>query len=165
MLPIVLTPQAGRIALAGEGAAFDNRLQWLLAAGVAPEIVGPASSLTGFRFLFAAGLSKTQADALARRARTAGVLVNVEDMPALCDFHVPALVRRGDLVIAVSTGGRAPGLAKLLRQWLDARFGPEWAGYLDQASDARATWRGQGAPAEELSRRTREMAAEGNWLS
>jgi len=93
------------------------------------------------------------------------VLVNVEDVPSLCDFHVPALVRRGDLVIAVSTGGRAPGVAKLLREWLDARFGPEWARFLDQASDARNAWRAEGVRAGELSSRTRQLAAEGNWLA
>jgi precorrin-2 dehydrogenase/sirohydrochlorin ferrochelatase len=165
VLPIVLTSDAGRIGLAGQGAAFENRRQWLLHGGTTPEIVDHGSSLTGLKLLFVAGLQKRDAEPLARRGRASGVLVNVEDVPSLCDFHVPALVRRGDLVIAVSTGGRAPGLAKLLRQWLDARFGPEWAGYLDQAGDARAAWRADGARAEELSRRTRQMAAEGNWLS
>ncbi len=59
---------------------------------------------------------------LAQLARDAGVLVNVEDVPDLCDFHVPAAVRRGDLLLTVSTGGRAPGLSRILREWLETPF-------------------------------------------
>ena len=85
-----------------------------------------------------AGLDEGEARELARRAQAAGVLVNVEDRPSLCDFHVPAIVRRGDLVLTVSTGGRAPGLARLLREWLGRRFGPEWTGRLNDLGATRA---------------------------
>ncbi len=141
MLPIVLKHSAGRVGLSGEGASFESRRQWLAAAGMELVIIGPHSELGGLTLLFIAGLPTSEAAALASRARAQDVLVNVEDEPPLCDFHVPALVRRGDLLISVSTGGRAPGLARLLREWLDSRFGPEWATYLDQASDARVAWR------------------------
>lgn len=164
MLPIVVSPLAGRIGLGGQGPAFENRLHWLEAGGVKPEIVGAECDFAGLKLLFVAGLSQTDSSVLAERARALGILVNVEDVPHLCDFHVPALVRRGDLILSVSTGGRAPGLAKMVREWLDGRFGSEWAGYLDQASDARMAWRAEGARAEELSRRTREMVSERNWL-
>lgn len=164
MLPIVLNSSAGRIGLAGQGAALENRRQWLQAAGVEPVIVTLESPLQGLKLLFVAGLVHDDASILATRAKDAGALVNVEDEPALCDFHVPALVRRGDLVISVSTGGRAPGIARMLREWLDARFGPEWSTYLDQASDARIAWRAEGVRFAELTARTRRMAAEGNWL-
>jgi precorrin-2 dehydrogenase/sirohydrochlorin ferrochelatase len=164
VLPIILNPQAERIGLAGEGTAFESRRQWLLAAGVEPVVVSAGSDLSGLKFLFVAGLSEIDAEEIAARAKRQGTLVNVEDVPSLCDFHVPALVRRGDLLISVSTGGRAPGLAKLLREWLDTRFGSEWADYLDQASDARLAWRSTGARAAELSARTRKLVAERNWL-
>jgi siroheme synthase-like protein len=50
----------------------------------------------------------------------------MDDVPN-CDFAAPAIVRRGDLVVAVGTGGRAPALASRLRAELDERFGPGWA--------------------------------------
>jgi siroheme synthase-like protein len=69
--------------------------------------------------------------AIAREARARGVLVNVMDDVANCDFAAPAVVRRGDLVIAVGTGGRSPALARCLREELSERFGPEWSGVLE----------------------------------
>jgi precorrin-2 dehydrogenase/sirohydrochlorin ferrochelatase len=166
LLPIVLERTAISVGLAGRGEAMERRRQWLMDAGVVPIDVafdgdGP---LPEMNLLFVAGTTAKETEPLARRARASGALVNVEDVTALCDFHVPAIVRRGDLVISVSTGGRAPGLAKLLREWLSGRFGPEWSRYLDQASDARATWRAEGASAPELSRRTRALAAAQQWL-
>src|ERR1700760_993665 len=75
-----------------------------------------------------AGLPEGEARLLATRARAQGVLVNVEDVLPLCDFHVPAVVRRGDLLLTASTGGQVPGLARALRERLAAQFGPEWTG-------------------------------------
>ena len=68
---------------------------------------------------------------LVQLARDAGVPVNVEDVPELCDFHVPATVRRGDLLLTISTGGRAPGLSRILREWLEDRFDEQWTARLD----------------------------------
>ncbi len=62
------------------------------------------------------------------------MLVNVEDVLPLCDFHVPAVVRRGDLLLTASTGGAAPGLARALREWLAQNFGPEWTDRLKDIS-------------------------------
>jgi siroheme synthase-like protein len=55
-----------------------------------------------------------------------GMLVNVVDVPPLCNFIVPSIVRRGELALAVSTGGASPVVAKHIRQDLEARYGPEW---------------------------------------
>jgi len=71
-------------------------------------------------------------------ARARGVLVNVMDDPQHCDFAAPAIVRRGELSIAVSTGGRSPALARRLRIDLEERFGPEWAEILDLLGEVRA---------------------------
>jgi siroheme synthase-like protein len=74
---------------------------------------------------------------LARAARAAGALVNVVDDVPNCDVAVPAIVRRGDLLLTISTGGRSPTLARLLREELEARFGPEWALVLEVVGEVR----------------------------
>ena len=101
------------------------------------------------RALWIVGLPDDEAAALAALARSERVLVNVEDRPALCDFHSVAEVRRGDLLLTVSTGGASPGLAARIRARLAADFGPEWAERARPAAppshgvapEAAATWR------------------------
>ncbi len=73
-----------------------------------------------------AGLPEGEAATWPPRARALGVLVNVEDVLPLCGFHVPAVVRRGDLLLTASAGGQVPGLARALRESLADQFGPEW---------------------------------------
>src|SRR5437879_5823629 len=62
-----------------------------------------------------------------REAQRRGVLCNVVDVPEYCDFFYPAVVRRGDLQIAISTNGQSPSLAQKLRQQLERQFGPGYA--------------------------------------
>ncbi len=69
--------------------------------------------------------------AVAREAIERGLLVNVVDDPAWCNFTAPAVVRRGDLTIAVSTGGDVPALAGHLRAQLERQFGDEWGAYIE----------------------------------
>jgi len=64
-------------------------------------------------------------------AEERGCLVNVVDVPELCNFIVPSIVRRGSLQIAISTGGAAPTVAKRLRKRFQAEFGEEWADYIE----------------------------------
>lgn len=68
---------------------------------------------------------------VAGEARGLGIPVNVVDRPALCTFTLPAVARRGDLTLAVSTEGRCPALARALREELESRFGEEYADLLD----------------------------------
>lgn len=82
---------------------------------------------------------------LVATARAGGTLVNVEDRPELCDFHSPAVVRRGDLLLTVSTGGRSPRLAHRLGRFLGEVFGPEWQRRLEDLGALRALWREAGA--------------------
>jgi precorrin-2 dehydrogenase / sirohydrochlorin ferrochelatase len=59
-----------------------------------------------------------------------GIPVNVVDQPADCSFIVPAVVRRGDLTLAVSTSGRSPAMARAVRMELEERYGPEYGDFL-----------------------------------
>ncbi|MBS4025610.1 MAG: bifunctional precorrin-2 dehydrogenase/sirohydrochlorin ferrochelatase [Clostridia bacterium] len=60
-----------------------------------------------------------------------GILVNIVDVPDLCNFFVPSVVRRGDLTISISTGGKSPLLASKLRKELEGQFGEEYQQYLE----------------------------------
>lgn len=167
MLPISLGERT-RTGLIGAGDSLGRRAALLVEAGIRAELLPPdadPASLAGLRLLFIAGLDKTRSHELAACARAAGVLVNVEDVPELCDFHVPAIVRRGELVISVSTGGKAPGLARYLRESLARQFGPEWRGRLEEISGARESWRAEGIAPGEVSRLTGEMIAREGWLA
>lgn len=165
MLPIVLS-ESVRAGLVGEGNSLGRRAALLVEAGIKAELLSEPedAELARLKLLFIAGLPEAEAYDLAGRARALGVLVNVEDVPELCDFHVPAVVRRGQLVLTASTGGRAPGLARQVREWLEKQFGPEWQGRLDQIGEARESWRADGIPPTEVSRRTREWIGREGWL-
>src|SRR5579864_7762928 len=108
MLPIMLDSFLLHVAVAGAGERLTRRLNMLAAAGVTTPVVFngrlPApKEIDAISVFFVAGLGEEESARLAAMARRARVLVNVEDRPALCDFHVPAQVRRGDLCITVST--------------------------------------------------------------
>ena len=70
-------------------------------------------------------------------AQRRGVLCNVVDDPAYCDFYYPAVVRRGDLQIAISTNGKSPSLSQKLRQQLERQFGPGYAQWVAQLGETR----------------------------
>lgn len=85
------------------------------------------SDLRGCALAVAATGDPRVDEAVAAMARRTRVLVNVVDRPAHCDFILPSVLRRGELQIAVSTGGRSPALAREIRRRLEGLFGPEYA--------------------------------------
>ncbi len=68
---------------------------------------------------------------ISRDGREKGILVNIVDDPGKCDFLLPSLLRQGDLLIAISTGGKSPALAKKLRKELEHLFGAEYQTLLE----------------------------------
>ena len=64
---------------------------------------------------------------IGKDAAERGVLCNIVDRPAACSFVLPAIVRQGDLLIAISTSNKSPALARRIRQTLEKEFGPEYA--------------------------------------
>ncbi len=167
MLPIIIDPAKVTVGLAGEGPLRDRRLSNLRGAGVSPLSVpfDARAVLAKLDILYVAGGDQAQAEALAARARELGVLVNLEDDLRYCDFHVPASVRRGDLLLTVSTAGRSPGLARLVREWLEQRFGVDWEGRAARLARLRDTWRAEGYEPAEIVARTRSVVQEEGWLS
>lgn len=164
MLPIILNPETARVGLIGTGEALQRRESLLAAAGFVPVRIEAEGALTEISVLFVAGLDPQASEDWAKKARTAGILVNVEDVPHLCDFHVPAIVRRGDLVFSVSTKGRSPALARRLREWLEQTFGPEWTGRLEELGTARDRLLAKNVHGEELAKAIRAIIDEKGWL-
>src|SRR6266540_2187299 len=152
--PVSLDLAGHQAVVIGEGAVAQGKVEGLLAAGARVTVVadGPMPTLSALESdprvtvarrhwrpadldgatvcVAASGDPDTRA-AISREARDRGVLVNVMDDVEHCDFAAPALLRRGDLLIAISTGGRSPALARRLREELEGRFGDEWAAVLD----------------------------------
>jgi precorrin-2 dehydrogenase/sirohydrochlorin ferrochelatase len=62
---------------------------------------------------------------------------NIADVPDLCTFIVPAVITQGDLIIAVSTGGSSPALARRIREDLEKQYGPEYAAMTRMMGDLR----------------------------
>jgi precorrin-2 dehydrogenase len=86
---------------------------------------------------------------VAAAARRWRALVNVVDRPQHCDFIVPAVLRRGELQIAVSTGGRSPAIAREIRRRLERGFGPEYGELISRAGEARRRAREEARTAAE----------------
>jgi precorrin-2 dehydrogenase/sirohydrochlorin ferrochelatase len=167
MLPLILNPLRLKTGLVGWGEALARRAALLAEAGVEARLLSPDASdevLAPLQLLFVAGLPEGEARLLATRARELGILVNVEDVLPLCDFHVPAIVRQGDLLLTASTGGTAPGLARALREHLAESFGPEWRDRITDLARERALFRSQGFTPAEVSQKVRDLVMEKGWL-
>jgi precorrin-2 dehydrogenase/sirohydrochlorin ferrochelatase len=153
--PIFLQLQERLCVVVGGGAVGRRKAQALLKAGGRVRLVGPESSepppagverivrpyrqgdLAGAFLAFAATDDRQVNAAVVVEARAAGIPVNVADLPEEGNFLLPATLHRGDLTIAVSTGGRTPALAALIRDRLDTTLGPEWSLVLEIAAGLR----------------------------
>ena len=96
-----------------------------------------AAALDGKFLAIAATASSSLNELIYREAQRRGVLCNVVDVPQFCDFFYPAVVRRGDLQIAISTAGQSPSLAQRIRQQLERRFGEGYADWVAQLGATR----------------------------
>ena len=96
-----------------------------------------AEDLEGTFLAVVATASRALNESIYSEAQRQGVLCNVVDVPEYCDFYYPAVVRRGDLQIAISTNGQSPSLAQKLRQQLERQFGPGYAQWVAELGETR----------------------------
>lgn len=134
-LPVFLVLKGRAVILTGSGEAADAKRRLLERAGA--RVVGEAEDA-------AIAIVADGDDATAARLKARGVLVNATDRPELCDFTLPAIIDREPVLIAIGTGGASAGLAKALRQRIEAIL-PEKLGRLATALHAardaiRARW-------------------------
>ena len=186
MIPVSLDPRALNLGLAGQGPAALRRWQLLAEGGAAHALCfadAPDAALqteAGERYrpglpdeealsrldvLWIVGMEDAAAVALAARARAHKVLVNVEDRREHCFFHNAAELRRGALLLTVSTDGRSPGLAQRIRGFLAQTFGPEWGERLETLGKQRDQWRREGDDLPVLAAKTEIFLQQKGWLA
>lgn len=134
-LPVFLRLTGRPVILTGEGDAADAKRRLLERAGAL--IVGEEQNA-------AIAIVSDGDEAVVARLKARGVLVNATDKPDLCDFTLPAIIDRDPVLIAIGTGGASAGLAKAVRQRIEALL-PQGLGRLAtalyQARDAiRQRW-------------------------
>lgn len=130
----IVAPEVGEHTreLAGAG-----RLAWVRRAYEAGDLADAWIAIVGSADH---GLNHRAAD----EARARRVMVNTVDDNPYCDFIAPAVVRRGNLILAISTGGGSPAMARYARQELQRIVPAEWGGLLQALSEARTELRRKG---------------------
>lgn len=160
LFPMFLKLKGRRVLVVGAGKVGEPKIAGLLDTGARIRVVSleatPAvhswaqegrielelrafspNDLDGAFVAVVATSSRSLNERVYQEAQRRGVLCNVVDVPDLCDFFYPAVVRRGDLQIAVSTAGQSPSLAQKIRQQLDKQFGPAYAEWVAELGDTR----------------------------
>jgi len=138
--PVALEVAGRRCVVFGSGAMARARAEALLDAGARVTVIARPhedGDLAGAFLAVAATGDAAETARIFAEAEREGVLLNAVDDPARCHFAVPAVLRRGDLVVAVSTGGRAPGYAGRLRDELARTVGAEHGTLLDLIAGVR----------------------------
>ncbi len=126
--PIFLELQDRRVVVLGHDEAADRRAELFASLGARIERVSAAAEarIEGCVLAVASGASEADLAAFSQAAQALGVPVNVVDRPELCSYITPAIVDRDPLTIAISSGGAAPVLARLLRGRIETWVAPAW---------------------------------------
>ena len=171
MFPLMLNVTGISVMLIGDNVA--DRVDTLRDYGASDVHVFPLANLPGMsdfdrikpRLVFIADTDEDTAAALCQLAHAVGAFVHVQDRIPLCDFHMPARIRRGHLQVTISTDGAAAGLSRLLRKHLENTvLGPEWTDRVAELAAARGQWKAAGLSMSEISRRLEAFVATRGWL-
>jgi precorrin-2 dehydrogenase/sirohydrochlorin ferrochelatase len=162
--PLFVELAGRRCLVVGGGVVAERRVAGLLAAGAAVTVVAPtltdrlrtlaaagqivhearpygAGDVAGHELVFVAADGPGVSEAVLAEGRRARVWVNAADDPEHCDFILPAVVRRGDLTVAIATGGRSPALTRAIREELEAYFTDDYAALAELAAEVRGELR------------------------
>ena len=160
LFPMFVKLEGRTVLVVGAGRVAESKIRGLLDTGAKVHVVAlqateqvhewarsghikleeraflPAD-LGGASLIVVATSSSETNELVFREAQQRGILCNVVDVPDQCDFYYPAVVRRGDLQIAISTSGQSPSLAQKLRQQLEKQFGPAYANWVAELGETR----------------------------
>jgi precorrin-2 dehydrogenase/sirohydrochlorin ferrochelatase len=182
LFPIFLKLEGRACLVAGAGVIGEPKIESLLSAGASVRVIAPVASaavqnwarsgdlrwearecepadLDGVFLVIAATSSRAVNGAIYREAQQRNVLCNVVDDPEYCDFYYPAVVRRGDLQLAISTNGQSPALAQRIRRELEIQFGPEYGEWLAELGKIRQQLFATGMNPDERRRLLHELAS------
>ena len=160
MFPIFLKLESRSCLVVGAGVIAEGKIQGLLAERASVKVVAPeatpqirqwasagtiewhqrefeSTDLEGKFLVIVATSSRDVNTRVFTEAHAKGILCNAVDDPPNCDFYYGAVVRRGDLQIAISTGGHSPALAQRIRQELEQQFGPEYESWVAELGKQR----------------------------
>ncbi len=158
--PVVLNLTGRRCIIVGGGRVAERKAKRLIESGAAVTVIAPEATenlqvwasekkllwrqqpytkgcLKGAFLVFVAAASREVCAEAAQEARTEGALLNDAVEPARSDFAVPASVRRGDLLLTVSTGGGSPELSRCIRQELEAFYPESFGAWLERVASVR----------------------------
>jgi siroheme synthase-like protein len=169
--PLFLEMKDRPCLVVGGGQVAQRKVEGLLTADAAVTVVSPdltealaalktegriehrqreyqRGDMEGFAIVVAATDDKAANARVAQDARASGVFVNAVDDPTSCDFILPSVVRRGEVVLAISTGGLSPALARRLREELEAYLSDDFAPLVELLAEVRGDLRAQGVSVE-----------------
>lgn len=180
LYPVLLNLNGARCTIVGGGNVARRKIEHLLEAGARVRVVAPRlhaeirrwqregrvevdkREYSGDllddrpRLVYACTDRRDVNRRVMEDARALGIAANASDDPEGADFHVPSMVRRGSLLVTVSTGGKAPALARELTHRLEQQFGPAWGDFTDLLGTLRAEWKRKGE-ATRLHARMKEI--------
>jgi precorrin-2 dehydrogenase/sirohydrochlorin ferrochelatase len=160
MFPIFLKLESRPCLVVGAGVVAEGKIEGLVAERASVKVVAPeatakirqwaavgavdwnqrefeSADLEGKLLVIVATSSRDVNTRVFTEAHARGILCNAVDDPPNCEFYYPAVVRRGDLQIAISTGGHSPALAQRIRQELEQQFGPEYESWVAELGKQR----------------------------
>ncbi len=172
--PVFLNLSGQRCLVIGGGAVAERKVEGLLKAEGSVTVVSPTltdalesrvkekkirhymreyrkGDLAGYRLAFVATDDSQINRAVYEEAQEAGVLLNSADDPAHCDFILPSVLRRGELQIAVATGGSSPALSRAIREELEEYFSQDYALLSDVVADVRRELKEKGIASDAAS--------------
>jgi len=183
LFPMFLKLLARPCLVVGAGTVAESKIASLLEAGGRVRVLAPEatpqvrswaqsnkvewhqrpfqpSDLEGMFLVIAATSSTELHEQIFEEATTRGVLCNIVDVPALCDFYYPSVVQRGALQIAISTAGQSPALAQRLRKELEVQFGLEYEEWVAELGEVRDKHFSAKLDPKQRKRRLHEVASE-----
>jgi precorrin-2 dehydrogenase / sirohydrochlorin ferrochelatase len=182
LFPMFLKLEGRSCLVVGAGSVGAPKIENLLETGACVRVIAPrvdfavgewagsgaiswearefvVSDLDGVFLVIAATSSREVNERIFREACRRNILCNVVDDPEHCDFYYPAVVRRRNLQIAVSTNGLSPALAQRIRRELEEQFGPEYGDWLEQLGQIRRQLFASAIHPEERRRLLHRMAS------